>query len=330
DGLDLVTLAIGDGANDVSMIQTADIGVAISGEEGLQAAMASDYTVGRFHFLQNLLLVHGLYDYLRMSEMILSFFYKNVIWAMVPFWFGIYCSFSATVFYDLSYIQMYNVVFTVAPVVLLGCADKPFNYKTAMTYVAVYTDGIRNRYFQWWRYVVYVVDGIYQSAVIFFTFYLFTYESDVQSSTGRTWGRADLSTGPTVAVVIAASLCVGFNSWQWNWLMAVAVALSILVCLLYIVIASNVRYYSIEGVADAVLSTVIFWFGVLIAVVAALLPRFVVRGWQKMYRPRDLDIVREIKVLRRPWYGQVFVDPDAQAPQPSPSSKGHKQARFQD
>ncbi|KAJ1938256.1 hypothetical protein GGF37_004879, partial [Kickxella alabastrina] len=95
DGLKLVTLAIGDGANDVSMIQTADIGVAISGEEGLQAAMASDYTVGRFHFLQNLLLVHGLFDYLRMSEMILSFFYKNVIWAMVPFWYSIYCAFSA-------------------------------------------------------------------------------------------------------------------------------------------------------------------------------------------------------------------------------------------
>ncbi|KAJ1997785.1 hypothetical protein H4R26_005700, partial [Coemansia thaxteri] len=200
DGLNLVTLAIGDGANDVSMIQTADIGVAISGEEGLQAAMASDYTVGRFHFLQNLLLVHGLFDYLRMSEMILSFFYKNVIWAMVPFWFSIYCAFSANVFYDLSYIQLYNVVFTVAPVIILGCVDKPFNYHTAMTYVAVYNDGIRNRYFKWWRYYLYVIDGVYQSMVIFFTFYLFTYQSDVSNSNGRTWGRSDLSTGPTVAV----------------------------------------------------------------------------------------------------------------------------------
>ncbi|KAJ2782580.1 hypothetical protein H4R18_002209, partial [Coemansia javaensis] len=310
DGLNLVTLAIGDGANDVSMIQTADIGVAIAGEEGLQAAMASDYTFGRFHFLQNLLLVHGLYDYLRMSEMILSFFYKNVIWAMVPFWFGIYCSFSANVFYDLSYIQLYNVVFTVAPVVILGCADKPFNYKTAMTYVAVYTDGIRNRYFQWWRYVLYVVDGIYQSMVIFFTFYLFTYTSDVQNANGRTWGRSDLSTGPTVAVVIAASLCVGFNSWQWNWIMATAIGLSIAVCLVYIAVSSAVRYYSLEGVATVVMSTVQFWFGVPLAVVVALLPRYIAHSWQKLYRPRDLDIIREIKVLHRPWYGQVFVDPE--------------------
>ncbi|KAJ2593864.1 hypothetical protein H4R99_005965 [Coemansia sp. RSA 1722] len=329
DGLDLVTLAIGDGANDVSMIQTADIGVAISGEEGMQASMASDYTIGRFHFLQNLLLVHGLYDYLRMSEMILSFFYKNVIWAMVPFWYSIFSSFSANVFYDLSYIQLYNVVFTVAPVVILGCVDKPFNYKTAMTYVAVYSDGIRNRYFQWWRYYMYVIDGLYQSLVIFFTFYLFTYQSDVQNSNGRTWGRSDLSTGPTVAVVIAASLCVGFNSWQWNWLMAVAITFSIVVCIAYIGISSAVRYYSLEGVATSVMSTLEFWFGVVISVVVALLPRFTVRSWQKLYSPRDLDIIREIKVLHRPWYGQVFVDPDSPN-EYSPSKKnggfglGHK------
>ncbi|KAJ2887612.1 hypothetical protein FB639_001188 [Coemansia asiatica] len=322
DGLDLVTLAIGDGANDVSMIQTADIGVAISGEEGMQAAMASDYTIGRFHFLQNLLLVHGLYDYLRMSEMILSFFYKNVIWAMVPFWYSIFSAFSANVFYDLSYIQLYNVVFTVAPVVILGCVDKPFNYKTAMTYVAVYTDGIRNRYFQWWRYYMYVIDGIYQSLVIFFTFYLFTYKSDVQNSNGRTWGRSDLSTGPTVAVVIAASLCVGFNSWQWNWLMAVAITFSIVVCIAYIGISSAVRYYSLEGAATSVMSTLVFWFGVMISVVVALLPRYTVRSWQKLNRPRDLDIIREIKVLHRPWYGQVFVDPESPT-EPSAKKDGY-------
>ncbi|KAJ2780447.1 hypothetical protein GGI15_003533 [Coemansia interrupta] len=324
DGLDLVTLAIGDGANDVSMIQTADIGVAISGEEGLQASMASDYTVGRFHFLQNLLLVHGLYDYLRMSEMILSFFYKNVIWAMVPFWYSIYCAFSANVFYDLSYIQLYNVIFTVAPVVILGCVDKPFNYKTAMTYVAVYADGIHNRYFQWWRYYMYVVDGVYQSVVCFFTFYLFTYTSDVQNHDGRTWGRSDLSTGPTVAVVIAASLCVGFNSWQWNWLMAAAITFSIVVCILYIAISSAVRYYSLQGVATSVMSTVEFWFGVMIAVVVALLPRFTVRSWQKLNRPRDLDIIREIKVLHRPWYGQVFVDADTSPEFPAKDPKHHR------
>ncbi len=57
--LNLSTLAIGDGANDVSMIQMADIGVGISGQEGMQAVMASDFTLSKFKFLEKLLLNHG-------------------------------------------------------------------------------------------------------------------------------------------------------------------------------------------------------------------------------------------------------------------------------
>ncbi|KAI8006822.1 Phospholipid-transporting ATPase 2 [Camellia lanceoleosa] len=62
---DYRTLAIGDGGNDVRMIQQADIGVGISGREGLQAARAADYSIGKFRFLQRLILVHGRYSYNR-------------------------------------------------------------------------------------------------------------------------------------------------------------------------------------------------------------------------------------------------------------------------
>lgn len=65
DNLKVMTLAIGDGANDVSMIQAADVGVGISGEEGLQAANSADYAIGQFRFLKKLLLVHGHWSYAR-------------------------------------------------------------------------------------------------------------------------------------------------------------------------------------------------------------------------------------------------------------------------
>lgn len=73
------TLAIGDGANDVSMIQMADVGVGISGQEGMQAVMAADFTLPRFKFLENLLLIHGFWSYDRLARMILYFFYKNAV-----------------------------------------------------------------------------------------------------------------------------------------------------------------------------------------------------------------------------------------------------------
>ena len=79
DELRMHTLAIGDGANDVSMIQTADVGIGISGMEGMQAVMASDFAISRFKYLERLLLVHGHWNYDRLARMVLYFFYKNAV-----------------------------------------------------------------------------------------------------------------------------------------------------------------------------------------------------------------------------------------------------------
>ena len=69
----------GDGANDVSMIQTADIGIGICGQEGMQAVMASDFALARFRFLRKLLLVHGHWCYDRLARMTLYMWYKNAV-----------------------------------------------------------------------------------------------------------------------------------------------------------------------------------------------------------------------------------------------------------
>ena len=82
------TLSIGDGANDVAMIQEAHIGVGIRGEEGLQATNASDYAIAQFRFLAVLLLKHGRYNYIRMSKLIIYMFYKNVMMSICHFWFS--------------------------------------------------------------------------------------------------------------------------------------------------------------------------------------------------------------------------------------------------
>ena len=83
ESLDVMSLAIGDGANDVSMIQMANIGIGISGLEGQQAVMASDFAISRFYFLRRLLLVHGHWCYDRIARMILYFYYKNAVSILV-------------------------------------------------------------------------------------------------------------------------------------------------------------------------------------------------------------------------------------------------------
>jgi phospholipid-translocating ATPase len=76
NGLDCLTLSIGDGANDVAMIQKAHVGVGIAGEEGRQAVMSSDFAIAQFRFLTRLVLVHGRWSYRRLAETIANFFYK--------------------------------------------------------------------------------------------------------------------------------------------------------------------------------------------------------------------------------------------------------------
>jgi phospholipid-transporting ATPase len=95
--LKCICLAIGDGANDVSMIEMANIGVGISGKEGTQASQASDYAFAQFKCLKRLLAVHGRYSYLRMSSLIMYSFYKNMAFILVQFWFGFFSAWSAQV-----------------------------------------------------------------------------------------------------------------------------------------------------------------------------------------------------------------------------------------
>ncbi|TKA62994.1 hypothetical protein B0A55_12070, partial [Friedmanniomyces simplex] len=78
-----LTLAIGDGANDIAMIQACHVGVGISGKEGLQAARVADYSISQFRFLQRLLLVHGRWNYMRTAKFILWTFWKEMFFYMM-------------------------------------------------------------------------------------------------------------------------------------------------------------------------------------------------------------------------------------------------------
>ena len=94
---DVRTLAIGDGANDVAMIQEAHLGVGISGEEGLQAVNSSDIAIGQFCYLKVLLLKHGRRNYIRMCNLICYMFYKNILMSIAQFWINFVNAFSGQV-----------------------------------------------------------------------------------------------------------------------------------------------------------------------------------------------------------------------------------------
>ena len=118
-----ITLAIGDGGNDVSMIMEAHIGIGIYGEEGLRAAQSSDYAIGEFQVLRRLLFFHGYLNLMRNSSMVIYFFYKNFVFTIIHFFFGFLNGFSGQTIIDDWFISLYNLVFTSLPLGARGILD---------------------------------------------------------------------------------------------------------------------------------------------------------------------------------------------------------------
>lgn len=142
NGLDVMTLSIGDGANDVAMIQEADVGVGIAGEEGRQAVMSSDYAIAQFRFLQRLVLVHGRWSYRRLAETISNFFYKNMVWTWAIFWYQIFCNFDVSYLFEYTYLLLFNLIFTSVPVILMGVLDQDVNDAVSLAVPQLYRRGI--------------------------------------------------------------------------------------------------------------------------------------------------------------------------------------------
>ncbi|CAJ0937664.1 unnamed protein product, partial [Mesorhabditis belari] len=166
-----VTLSIGDGANDVSMIKTAHIGVGISGQEGMQAVLASDYSIGQFKYLERLLLVHGRWSYIRMCKFLSYFFYKNFSFTLTHFWYSFFCGYSAQTVFDAILIACYNLFFTALPVLAMGALDQDVDADTSLRFPKLYLPGQYNLFFNMRIFIYSVLQGMISSLVIFFVPY---------------------------------------------------------------------------------------------------------------------------------------------------------------
>ena len=163
----MTTLAIGDGANDVNMITSAHIGVGIIGVEGKQAARASDYAIGEFQFLKKLLFFHG-HESLRKNSFIICYnFYKNFLFVMPLFYVGFYSVFSGQTIYDAWLYQLYNIAFTVLPIIWFGIYDSERTTTESMNNPKYYYNLNQKLFnnFKFWEWIFY---GIIQGFAVFF------------------------------------------------------------------------------------------------------------------------------------------------------------------
>ena len=225
-----VTLAIGDGANDVSMILEAQVGVGLYGEEGMQAVQASDYAVGEFRYLWELLFIHGRFNYIRQSETILYFIYKNLVFTLPQFYFAFFCAYSGQTVYDDWYITVYNMVLTALPLMVKGIFEKDLRVpsrgqvlqsgsdimaKIRNQVPKVYETGRLNKIFTKSAFVMWVLYGVFHSVIIFFI-PLYAGSRSVLDGSGRNSDFTVFSTTSFSCIIFVVNLKLALSTRLWN------------------------------------------------------------------------------------------------------------------
>jgi phospholipid-translocating P-type ATPase (flippase) len=291
-----ITLAIGDGANDVPMIQAAHVGVGISGQEGLQAANSADFSIAQFRFLEDLLLKHGRFNLRRMSKLICYMFYKNILLTVVQFYYTIQTGFSGQKMYSEYGIQVYNVNVTAFPIILLAIFDRDVSNRHTKLFPQLYAQGAKGEYFNPTIFWGWVLTSIVESAlIIIFVFFTLT-SSDASGEDGDLW---QMGTVAYFLVVWIANLKVGVQQYLWIWLTPFFLFGGVLVWIATGSLVSSV--YLLEpsyfGVFLRTLSLPAFWLAVILAPVLILGRDIVWKFIKRNMYPEVYHIVSEISAF---------------------------------
>ncbi|XP_032995695.1 probable phospholipid-transporting ATPase VB isoform X1 [Lacerta agilis] len=269
--LKVMTLAIGDGANDVSMIQAADVGIGISGQEGMQAVMASDFAISQFKHLKKLLLVHGHWCYSRLGKLVIYFFYKNVTYVNLLFWYQFFCAFSGAAMIDYWQMIFFNLFFTSVPPILSGILDKDVSAGTLLSLPGLYKSGQNSEVYKPLTFWVAILESFYQSLICFFVPYLAYLDSDIDI----------FSFGTTINTVALLTILFHQALEIQTWTLSHGVTITVSI-LLYFIFSTIYNATCVNcnpptnpyWIMEFEMSQASFYFISIITPVIALLPRF--------------------------------------------------------
>ncbi|KAF9524020.1 calcium transporting ATPase [Crepidotus variabilis] len=299
-------LAIGDGANDVSMIQAAHVGVGISGVEGLQAARSADVAISQFRYLKKLLLVHGAWSYRRLSKLILYSFYKNIVLYMTQFWFSFFNNFSGQIAYESWTLSLYNVVFTVLPPLVIGVFDQFVSARFLDRYPQLYTLGQKNEFFTKTSFWLWVANALYHS-IILFGFSVILFWGDLKLANGMDSGHWFWGTTLYLAVLLTVLGKAALISDLWTKYTVAAIPGSFLFTMLflplYAVVAPAIGFSTeYSGIVPRLWTNWVFYFVLFMVPLFCLVRDFAWKYYRRTYMPSSYHIVQELQKYNIPDY----------------------------
>ncbi|KAH6691431.1 phospholipid-translocating P-type ATPase [Plectosphaerella plurivora] len=297
-----LTLAIGDGSNDIGMIQASHVGVGISGREGLQAARIADYSIAQFRFLQRLLFVHGRWNYLRTGKYILATFWKEVVFFLPQAYFQRLNGYTGTSLYENWSLTVFNSAFTSLPVIFLGGFERDLSAKTLLEYPELYTFGHRNGAMNLRLYVGWTLIGIIESLLIYY-FMQGVYErlpSDQDNSLFA------IGTVPFNVIVVFINIkLLGLEMHTKTIISFLGAFISILLWYMWLLLQAGAfspvyRIYQIRrAFIDNFGHTLSFWATSLVALAAVIVLELLVSALRRVYFTGDVDLLQRMERKER-------------------------------
>ncbi|KAF6819097.1 phospholipid-transporting ATPase DNF3-like protein 2 [Colletotrichum sojae] len=293
-----LTLAIGDGANDIGMIQASHVGIGISGREGLQAARISDYAIAQFRFLQRLLFVHGRWNYLRTGKYILATFWKEIVFFLPQAYFQRYAGYSGTSLYENWSLTVFNTFFTSLAVILLGGLEKDLQPKTLLEHPELYTYGHKNRAFNVRLYIGWTLIGLIESLIIWWaTWAVYNSLPFDQDTSLYAMGSVVFTVCVVFIniklmvlemenknVIILAGFLISVGGWfLWNILLSAA-------------FKAEHRIYMIRHTfLNNFGRTLNYWAVIFITLSAVIVLELLINAIRRVYWPQDVDFMQRLE-----------------------------------
>lgn len=300
-----VTLAIGDGANDIAMIQSADVGVGITGKEGLQAARTSDYSIAQFRYLIKLLLVHGRYNYIRTSQFVLCTFYKELLFYLSQLIYQRYTLFTGSSLYESWSLSMFNTLFTSLPVLCIGMFEKDLKPSTLIAVPELYFKGVNNESFNLIIFIYWILLATSQTVSLSFMLYnVYGFQTFIDNTT-YPLGVVMF----TVFIVIINTKCNLIEMHSISKISIISWFVSVvgwgLWCMLLVVLyktKENTIFFVSNGLFDHFGRDLGFWLTIIILISVGLIIDLIFRLIKRMIiftKSEEFQILERDNLLRK-------------------------------
>jgi magnesium-transporting ATPase (P-type) len=308
-------LAIGDGANDISMIKEAHVGIGIFGEEGWQAAGSADYAITKFKDLYRLLFLHGRWNYQRVTFFICFFMYKNYAFTFLQFWMATLSQWSGVTVLDSICLLAFNSVFMVAPMFIAGLFDKdvhpdydrPDGISEEKWHIRIipklYKTGQENVMFKSSRVIGWLLMGLIHSVMVFFiVFGPWNFDGNTAIRTDGfnasfTMDQQAMYTVLLMMLILVHALLVQ----EWNTGYAIcAIGFHVILYVIFTVAYDSLFLQPYSYIMGATFTNWSFWFILLIGLTISILPLVIGKYALKVVRPSAVDALVRSKYRKSP------------------------------